>query len=96
MAKMFDWAKYMRKLDRRGVYYLQTDLDLEVGLGKKKETDAEEGYLRPSKVAKFFDVHSQTIYSWIDRGIIKDVIMIGTTVRIPKSEVKRLKQMRRS
>jgi excisionase family DNA binding protein len=44
--------------------------------------------LKVSRVAEMFDVDAQTVYGWIDKGILPSV-RIGRTIRIDADELRR-------
>jgi len=48
--------------------------------------------LRPDEVAVYWSVAVSTVYSWIDQGIM-DAIKKGGTVRIPREEVLKSKEL---
>ena len=48
--------------------------------------------LRPDEVADYWSVAVSTVYSWIDQGIV-DAIKKGGTVRIPREEVLKSKEL---
>jgi excisionase family DNA binding protein len=52
----------------------------------------EKQYFRPREVAKQFDVSIQTIYLWIDTGKLDAERIAGSTLRITKEAINKLKQ----
>lgn len=53
----------------------------------------EEVYYSTTHVAQTFELTTETIRNWIDRGYIKG-IKVGLNYRIPKSEVIRIAKER--
>ena len=51
----------------------------------------EEKYYKVKEVAEMFRVSAQSIRDWIKIGKIKAISVSERTVRIPESEVERLK-----
>jgi excisionase family DNA binding protein len=54
-----------------------------------------DGYLRPSEVAKLLHVSAQTVSRWANEGKIRCQITLGGHRRFPRSEVARLQQEQR-
>ena len=50
------------------------------------------GYMKVSEVANQFKVSRQSVHKWIKKGILKAEIIAGSTVRIKKEEVEKLKK----
>lgn len=46
----------------------------------------DKANLRPSEVARYFDVTRKTVYKWIREGKLGSV-KIGRLIRIPREEV---------
>jgi excisionase family DNA binding protein len=62
-------------------------------------TDGEEGnaiYFRVKDVADFLNVHFNSVYKWIERGILKIHHKKGKQMYFAKSEVDKLKRKRGS
>jgi excisionase family DNA binding protein len=52
----------------------------------------EKQYFRPREVAKIFDVSLSTIYLWIDTGRLEAERIAGTTIRITKESLEKLRE----
>lgn len=46
-------------------------------------------WFRPGEAARCLDVRTQTVYKWIDTGVIRAVRIVGQ-LRIPRDEVLRI------
>ena len=53
----------------------------------------EKQYYRPREVAKMFDVSLPTVYLWIDTGRLDADRIAGTTIRITKAAIEKLKEV---
>ena len=52
----------------------------------------EKQYYRPREVAKIFDVSLPTVYLWIDTGRLDAERIAGTTIRITKAAIEKLRE----